>query len=655
MTNASEAQFYEFLVKNAPIAMYTCDKDGRLTFFNQAAVELWGRTPQIGEDLWCGSWKIYSTEGHLMALEKCPMAKTLKEGKSFEGSTIIIERPDRSFKTLLVFPRPVFDQENKLIGAHNTLVDITDKQNIEARQAFLSAIVESSDDAIVSKNLNSIITSWNEGAERIFGYTEAEAIGRPITMIIPPSRLYEEDVILSNIRKGKKTDHFETVRVHKSGREIPVSLTVSPIKDSAGNIIGASKIARNISERLIAQQMLKENAERQETLNELGKTISESLDTEVILQRVIEATTKIIGARFGAFFYNTVDESGESYNLSAFWGASREAFEKFGMPRNTEVFHPTFSGKGIVRSDDTTKDARYGKNSPHFGMPEGNVPVRSYLAVPVISNAGYVIGGLFFGHPEPGVFISPHEGIVISIASQAAIALDNSRLFEEVKTLSAKKDEFIALASHELKTPLTTVKGYLQLLNQGDIANPAYFVSKCLKQVERLYSLVEEMLDVSKVEAGKLRLRLEHFDLRQLLLDVVDNFHYTNKTHRIIFNDPGGTHTIQADKYRIEQVLINLLSNAIKYSPGADKIQVGLERYSSSLIIRIKDEGIGVTPEQKSKLFNRFYRAEEASHISGLGLGLYLTKEILLRHGGSIDVISEPGKGSEFYFSLPLK
>lgn len=655
MTHASEAQFYEFLVKNAPIAMYTCDKDGRLTFFNQAAVDLWGRTPQIGEDLWCGSWKIYSTEGHLMPLEKCPMAKTLKEGKSFEGSTIIIERPDRSFKTLLVFPRPVFDQENKLIGAHNTLVDITDKQNIEARQAFLSAIVESSDDAIVSKNLNSIITSWNEGAERIFGYTEAEAIGRPITMIIPPSRLYEEDVILSNIRKGKKLDHFETVRVHKSGREIPVSLTVSPIKDSVGNIIGASKIARDISERLKAQQMLKENAERQETLNELGKAISESLDTEVILQRVIEATTKIIGARFGAFFYNTVDKSGESYNLSAFWGAPREAFEKFGMPHNTEVFHPTFSGKGIVRSDDITKDARYGKNSPHFDMPEGQLPVRSYLAVPVISNAGYVIGGLFFWHPEAGVFISSHEGIVISIASQAAIALDNSRLFEEVKTLSAKKDEFIALASHELKTPLTTVKGYLQLLNQGEITNPAYFVSKCLKQVERLYSLVEEMLDVSKVEAGKLRLRLEHFDLRQLLLDVVDNFHYTNKTHRIIFNDPGGSHTILADKYRIEQVLINLLSNAIKYSPGADKIQVGLERNSSSLTIRIKDEGIGVTPEQKSKLFNRFYRAEEASHISGLGLGLYLTKEILLRHGGSIDVISEPGKGSEFHFSLPLK
>lgn len=655
MPDISETQFYEFLVKDAPIAMYTCDKEGRVTFFNRAAVALWGRTPQIGEDLWCGSWKIYHTDGQPMPLDKCPMAKTLKEGKSYEGSTIVIERPDHSFRTLLVFPRPVFDNENKLVGAHNTLVDITDRQSIEAKQAFLSAIVESSDDAIVSKNLNSIITSWNQGAERIFGYTEAEAIGRPITMIIPFSRLYEEDIILSNIRKGNKIDHFETVRIHKSGREIPVSITVSPIKDSVGNIIGASKIARDISELLKTQQMLKENADRLETLNELGKTISDTLDTEVILQRVIEATTKITGARFGAFFYNTVNASGESYTLYTHSGAPREIFEKFAMPSSTEEFHTAFFGRGVIFSEDITKDLRYGKNSPHFGLSNSNLPVRSYLAVPVISNAGHIIGGLFFGHPEAGIFKPSHEGIVASIASQAAIALDNSRLFEEVKTLSAKKDEFIALASHELKTPLTTIKGYLQLLTQSDIANPPYFIGKCLKQVERLYSLVEEMLDVSRVEAGKLQLRPEHFDLRQLLLDVIDNFRYTSKTHDIIFNDPGSSHIVKADRYRIEQVLINLLSNAIKYSPRADKIEVWLERNTSSLTVRIKDEGIGLTPEEKSKLFNRFYRAEDVSNISGLGLGLYLTKEILLRHGGNIDVISEPGKGSEFYFSLPLE
>lgn len=655
MPDSLAGELCEFLIKDAPIAMYTCNKDGYLTFFNQAAVKLWGRTPELGKDLWYGSGKIYYPDGRLMPLDERPMAKTLKEGKSYEGSTIVIERSDHSFRSLLVFPRPLFDKENKLIGAYNTLVDITDKQITEAKQAFLSAIVESSDDAIVSKDLNSIISSWNKGAERIFGYTEAEAIGRPITMIIPPAKLHEEDFILSKIRAGDKIDHFETIRIHKSGKEIPISLTVSPIRDSAGNIIGASKIARDISERVESQRLLKEHSERLETLNAMSKAVAETLDTETILQRVIEATTKITGASFGAFFYNTTNENGESYTLFTLSGAPREAFERSGMPRNTEVFNPTFSGQGLVRSDDITKDERYGKNPPHSGIPEGHLSVRSYLAVPVISNAGYVIGGMFFGHPDTGVFKASHESVVTSIASQAAIALDNSRLFEEVKTLNTKKDEFIALASHELKTPLTTIKGFLQLLSQNDIANPAYFIGKCLKQVDRLYSLVEEMLDVSRIEAGKLLLHKESFDLRQLLLDVIDNFRYTNKTHDILFDDPGTPHIILGDKYRIEQVLINLLSNAIKYSPRADKVYVKLEKNDTSLTVRIRDEGIGLTPVQKKKLFNRFYRAEDNSNIVGLGLGLYLTREILIRHNGSIDVTSEPGKGSEFYFSLPLK
>lgn len=655
ISDASEAQFYEFLVNDAPVAIYTCDKEGYLTFFNQAAAELWGRKPEIGKDLWCGSWKIFYPDGRPMLLDECPMARTLKEGRLFEGATIVIERPDHSFRTLLVFPRPVFDQENKLSGAHNTLVDITGKQTVEAKQAFLSAIVESSEDAIVSKNLNSIITSWNKGAQHIFGYTEAEALGKPITMIIPPSRLHEEDFILSKIRQDDKIDHFETIRVHKTGKEIPISLTVSPIKDGEGKIIGASKIARDISDRMEARRLLAEHSEKLEILNDLGKIISEKLDSENILQKVIEATTKITGAEFGAFFYNKVDENGESYTLFTLSGAPREAFERFGMPRNTEVFHPTFSGEGIVRSDDITKDTRYGKNAPHFGMPKGHLPVRSYLAVPVISNSRDVIGGLFFGHRESGIFKSSHESIVASIASQAAVALDNARLFEEVKMLSAKKDEFIALASHELKTPLTTVKGYLQILSQSTLPDPTRFAGKCLRQVERLHSLVEEMLDVSRIEAGKLQLRIQPFDLKQLIMDVIDNFSYTNKTHDIIFDPPDGTCFVKADKYRIEQVLVNLLSNAIKYSPNADKIYVRLEKNHASLTVRIKDEGIGLTPEQKSQLFRRFYRAVDAPNIVGLGLGLYLTREILLRHHGKIDVFSEEGKGSEFYFSLPLE
>ena len=647
--------FYRFLVRDAPIAVYTCNKVGQLTFFNQAAADLWGTVPEIGKEVWREPWHIYDADGRPIPLAESPMVKTLREGKPFEGINLLVERPDGSKVAILVFCRPVFDKEQKLVGAHNTLVNIESKRNVESKQAFLSAIIASSDDAIISKDLNGIITSWNKGAERIFGYSEPEVVGKPITIIIPASRLHEEDHILSNIKSGNRIEHFETVRLHESGRLVPISLTVSPIRDSFGNIIGASKIARDISERMEAQKIIEEHNERLEMLNALGKTISEKLDSEAILQKVTDATTKITGAQFGAFFYNKVDETGESYTLFTLSGAPREAFEQFGVPRNTQVFHPTFSGQEVVRSDDITKDERYGKNPPHFGMPKGHLPVRSYLAVPVISNAGYVIGGLFFGHPQAGTFTAFHESIVTNIASQAAVALDNSRLFEEVKTLSAKKDEFIALASHELKTPLTTIKGYLQILHQHDVASPALLIERCLQQVERLYSLVEELLDVSRIEAGKLDLRMETFDFRELVLEVMDNFRYANKSHTIVFDDPGEPCPVRADRYRMEQVLINLLSNAIKYSPKADKVYLWLERSERFLKVTIRDEGIGINSSQKAKLFNRFYRAEEVSGVPGLGLGLYLTREIIVRHNGTVGVSSQPDKGSEFYFSLPLK
>jgi PAS domain S-box-containing protein len=647
--------FKEFVLCS-PVAIYSCDQHGYITFFNEAAVALWGRRPEIGQDLWCGSWKIYYPNGSPMPLDACPMARALKEGRSFEGAEITIERPDHTFRRLLVFPRPIFDEGNIVIGAHNTLVDITMQKQGEEKQAILTAIVESSDDGIISKKLDGTITSWNAGARRIFGYMEEEVLGKHISILIPLALRQEEDMIIRNIRAGKKIDHFETVRLAKDGREIPISLTISPVKDSEGRIIGASKIARDISHRLHSEQMVKQSLYRLNVLNSIGKTISEKLDVQSVLQKVTDSTTELTGAAFGAFFYNTIDDKGESYMLYTLSGASREAFEKFGMPRNTAVFRATFSGEGAVRVADITKDSRYGHNAPHHGMPKGHLPVVSYLAVPVISSSGIVIGGLFFGHPESGVFTEEHEDLVSCIASQSAIALDNAKLFEEVKALSAKKDEFIALASHELKTPLTTIKGYLQVLDRTEKEPTGkLFITKTLNQVEKLNALVSDLLDVSRIEAGKLRLDRTQFDLKELLLEVIESLQYTNKSHQIVFHDEGQPTRILADQQRIEQVLVNLLTNAIKYSPKADHIEVQLKNTGGKVTVKIQDEGIGLTPEQRKKIFTRFYRAEGAAHIAGLGLGLYLTKDIIDRHQGQIGVSSEPGKGSTFFFSLPVE
>jgi len=644
------------LLEDSPIATFTCSQTGELTFYNHAAVSLWGAVPTHNNLPWHNLWKIYYTTGAVMPMSESPMAKAFKESRVINGEEITIETQDHVFKRVLVYSQPLFDNQQQQIGTHNSFIDISDKILEESKQAILAAIVESSDDAIISKNLNGIIVSWNAGAERIFGYKEEEVVGKSITILIPPSRLQEEELIIKQIRAGKKVDHFETIRLAKSGKEIPISITVSPVKDNYGNIVGASKIARDITGQVEAQQAIKKNAQNLELLNSIGKVILENLDVNSLLQRVTDATTIITGASVGAFFYNTTDLDGEPSVLYTLSGAAQLSFEAFGMPKKTSILRKTFSESKVIRLDDLTTDPEYGQLAPHFGMPGGDLKVVSYLAVPVISTAGDVIGALIFGHPNAGMFKAEHEDIIGSIAAQAAIALENSKLFEEVKALSSKKDEFIALASHELKTPLTTIKGFLQILakkSQNTVGK--MFVEKTLHQVERLNALISDLLDVSKIEAGKLQFHLEPLILVQLLKDVMETFPYTNKSHQIVFEEPEEKFIVLGDRQRLEQVVINLLTNAIKYSPKANKVYVGIERKGDLVAVKIKDEGIGLKREHLIKIFNRFYRAEGVGNVSGLGIGLYLSKEIIDRHNGTILVNSEYGKGSEFMFSLPLQ
>jgi len=455
------------IVEDSPIAFYTCDLEGFITYFNKAAALLWGREPEVGKDLWCGSWKIYYPDGSPMSYSECPMAKTLKQGISFENIKINIERPDHSFRNLLVFPKPVFDRSGKITGAHNTLVDITDQLQDDIKNSTLSAIVESSVDAIVGKNLNGIITSWNKGAERIFGYKESEVLGKTIDILIPENRLKEENKIIARLKRGRRIDHFETIRITKNGREIPLSLTISPIKDSAGNIVGASKVARDITAQVRAQADIQKYTRNLEIINSIGKSISKNLDVQVVLQLVTEATTKLTLAAFGAFFYNHIDEDGKLLTFFSFSEDEDRSGVKFGLQPNNIVFDQCFKGIGVIREKNIAKVPDYEKMVPFKDIPEKHLPAASYMAVPVISSSGTVIGGLFYWHPEEDVFQKEHEDMVVGIAAQAAISLDNSKLFERVKSLSAKKDEFIALASHELKTPLTTIKGYLQVLGRS--------------------------------------------------------------------------------------------------------------------------------------------------------------------------------------------
>jgi PAS domain S-box-containing protein len=255
----SERRFRE-IIDLLPAAIYATDAEGRLTHFNRAAVELSGRTPQLGTDRWCVTWKLFRPDGTPLPHDECPMAVALKKGLIVDGVEAIAERPDGSRIWFTPYPRPLRNAEGVVIGGINMLVDITDRKKSEQTTGLLAAIVDSSDDAIISKSLDGVITSWNKSAERLFGYTAEEAVGQHITLIVPLDRRHEETTILDQLKRAQRIDHFETVRVRKDGKKLDISLTISPVKDAAGRVIGASKVARDITERKQVEQALAERA-----------------------------------------------------------------------------------------------------------------------------------------------------------------------------------------------------------------------------------------------------------------------------------------------------------------------------------------------------------------------------------------------------------
>jgi PAS domain S-box-containing protein len=235
-------------------AVYVTDAAGHLTYYNEAAAELWGHRPPLGEARWCGSWKLYWPDGTPLPHAECPMAVTLREGRPVRGLETVAERPDGTRILFIPYPTPMHDVNGRLVGAVNILVDISDRQGTERAAQQLSAIVESAEDAILAKDLNGVITSWNRGAERLFGYSADEMIGAPVTTLIPDDRLDEEPQILARIRAGERVEHFDTVRRRKDGSFIDIGLTISPIRNAAGQIVGASKVARDITDRRQAQE-----------------------------------------------------------------------------------------------------------------------------------------------------------------------------------------------------------------------------------------------------------------------------------------------------------------------------------------------------------------------------------------------------------------
>jgi PAS domain S-box-containing protein len=533
----------------------------------------------------------------------------------------------------------------------------------------------------------------NPAAEELTGYKMDEVGEKPLHDYVhnkkPDGSHYPlEECPIDRVFPQNNQEQGEELFVHKDGSFYPVAFTASPMREG-DKTVGTIIEVRGIAEERQAQQKLNEllEAERaareeSEVIRRIGQIISAELDLHKIVQAVTDASTEITGAQFGAFFYNVLNNKGESYMLYTLSGVPYEAFSNFPMPSATHLFGPTFRGEGTLRSDDIKKDPRFGKNHPYYGMPEGHLPVASYLAVSVISRSGEVMGGLFFGHSDTAVFSERDERIVEAMAAQAAVAMDNASLFEEAKRERERaeavarenerllkeaqeagrlKDDFLAIVSHELRTPLNAILGWSSmLLSQSlDDADKTRAIETINRNARSQGQIIEDILDISRIITGKLRLDVQLIQPSKVIEAAIDTLLHAAEAKNIrlqMLLDPQAG-PVSGDPDRLQQIIWNLVSNAVKFTPKGGRVQVRLERVNSHIEIAVSDTGQGIEPEFLTQVFDRFRQADSstARNHSGLGLGLAIVKQLVEMHGGDIKVASPGiGQGSTFTVSLPV-
>ncbi len=498
----------------------------------------------------------------------------------------------------------------------------------------LAAIVRSSDDAIVSKDLNGIITSWNQGAERLFGYSEAEAVGQSIRMIIPADRQAEEDRVLASIRAGRIVESFDTVRQRKDGSPIDVSVTVSPIHDAEGGIVGASKIARNISLRKRIERELQLATEAAEYarmqasfLAEASAVLAQSLDYEKTLSAVAKLAVPTI----------------------ADW-CSTDVIDSRGKLQQIAVTH-LGSENVEVQPSAVLEVVRTGKP----------VVTETQMCMPLMVH-GVTTGAITFVSAESGRrYTADDVQFASELASRASLAVDNAQAYGRANEANRVKDAFLATLSHELRTPLNAILGYARMLRLGTIAPER--TKNAIDVVERnataLKQIIEDVLDVSRIVAGRLRLNVEPVHLPDTLREAVETLMpaaHAKGVEVVSIVDPLTT-PVSGDPDRLLQIVWNLLSNAIKFTRRGGRVQLHLARVNSHVEIAVSDTGRGISPEFLPHVFEHFRQADASfsREHGGLGLGLGIVKELTELHGGTVTAASGGlEKGATFVVKLPL-
>jgi PAS domain S-box-containing protein len=529
----------------------------------------------------------------------------------------------------------------------------------------LAAIVASSDDAIISKDLNGIVQSWNAAAERMYGYTEAEMIGQSILRIIPIERHGEEEEVLRRLRLGESVEHFETWRQRRDGSLLPVSLTVSPVRDEDGRIVGASKIARDISARRRADEMLaRSEAARADlhrrllTLVAASHSLVGDLQVDSVFDATIELARELVSAD-GYLLWRMVPGD-EEWRVVRSFGLSEE-FTRTSRPQNDGRSVPPPSIP-LIAEDVLTNPSLAARADAY--RREG---IASLFVTPVRIGST-PSGALVFYYRQRHEFSEVEVQTATALGNLAAAGITSAELYEQERAAREDahqanriKDNFLATLSHELRTPLNAILGYTRMLlgPAADSERRQHFLKIIERNATALAEIVEDVLDVSRIATGKLTVRDEPVDLVnvvQLAVDTVMPMAH-DKGVRLSVTFGVERAVMQADANRMQQVLWNLVTNAVKFTPADGTVSVELRRDHDQAVVVVKDTGTGIPAPFLAHIFEPFLQADTrpSREYGGLGLGLAITKRLVELHGGTITAESEgENKGATFTVVLPL-
>ncbi|MBW3634487.1 MAG: PAS domain S-box protein, partial [Chloroflexi bacterium] len=610
--------------------------NGEVLSFNRRFVELWDISEEIVARR-SDAALLQAVEDHLVdpatfrdrvaELYRHPGLESRDEIRLKDGRVI-----DR-------YSAPVRGDDGTLYGRVWFFRDVTEQRQAEEGLARLAAIVESSDDAIISRTLEGTITTWNRGAERLYGFSASEVIGQDISRLLPPARQAELPSLTNRLARGEQIPHFETVRLRKDGTRVDVSISLSPIRDAAGRVVAVSTIARDITERTRAEA-------GQRFLSEASTLLASSLDYEATLARVAQLAVPHLAD--WCIVYRQQEDGSISRLAMAHADPSRAAVardigERFvidpdaaaGIPHilraGEAVLHPEVSP--AVLAADVDRPAE-------LATILAGLHVRSWMGVPLAAR-GRTFGAISFVAAESGRRYSAIDlALAEDLGRRAALAIDNARLYQDAQEALRRRDEFLSIAAHELRNPVMVLKGATDLLRRSppDPLGAAERQERLLRQIakaaDRLAALTDDLLDISRIQLGQLPLRSERLDLNAFVHDLGTRYREQLDTlHHLAIVAPGRPCFVLADTSRLEQVLVNLLDNAGKYSPGGGLIELAVRPDDTGVLISVRDEGIGLPPGAEEAIFEPFGRAGNTGGIPGMGLGLFICRNIVERHG----------------------